>query len=112
MDLMSGTSVTSKLINHAFTLLDRIYRDGYEYKKAGVILNDLVKKDFVQTDFFSIHDKPIEEHLMKTIDSINRYHGKNTIKYAACGVDHFWKMLCEMKSPCFTTRWSDLIKIY
>ncbi len=111
MDLMSGTAITPKLINHAFRMLKLIYKEGYHYKKAGIILNDLVKKDFLQTDFFGNYDKPQEEQFMKTIDDLNRYHGKNTVKYAACGVDQFWRMLSEMKSPCYTTRWSELKRV-
>lgn len=106
--LMSGTSVTSKLIRQAFHGLDHIFRDGYEYKKAGVILNDLVKKDAVQTDFFEQYDQPEEDHLMSVIDAINQYHGQGTIKFAACGIHQFWKMLSEMKTPCYTTRLTDL----
>lgn len=111
MSIPSGTSVTPKLISHSFKLLDRIYRDGYEYKKLGVIFNDLVDKNFVQTDFFESYDKPSEDQFMDVIDRINHYHGKNTVKFAACGIDQFWKMLSEMKSQCFTTRWSEILKI-
>lgn len=111
VELMSGTSVTPKLIRHAYRGLDRIFRNGYEYKKAGVILNNLVKKDFIQTDFFGNYDYLNQDEFMKIIDQINRYHGKNTVKFAACGIDQFWKMLCELKSPCYTTRWSELLKV-
>lgn len=110
--LLTATSVTPKLIKEAFVLLDRIYRDGYEYKKAGVILNDLSKNTFIQQDLFGTTDRVTEINFMKTIDEINRFHGKGTVKFAACGVDQFWKMLSEMKSQCYTTRWSELLKVY
>ncbi len=48
---------------------------------------------------------------MATMDAINRREGKSTLKPAACGIDNFWEMLNEMKSPAFTTRWSDLLKV-
>lgn len=110
--LLTATSVTPKLINEAFNLLNRIYRDGYEYKKAGVILNDLTKNTFIQQDLFGTTDSESELKFMKIIDEINRFHGKGTVKFAACGVDQFWKMLSEMKSQCYTTRWSELLKVY
>jgi DNA polymerase V len=111
IDLMSGTSVTSKMIKHAGQLLKSIYRSGFEYKKCGVILNNLVKKDFIQTDFFSNFDTPKEDHFMSVIDQINERHGTNTIKFAACGIDQFWKMLSQMKGQCYTTRWSEIPKV-
>lgn len=111
LKIPSGTSVTPKLIEKAFTLLENIFRDGYEYKKAGIVLNDLVKKDFIQTDFFSSHDSIKDDYLMSVIDDINRFHGKGSVKSAACGINQFWKMRSEMKSPCYTTRWSELLKI-
>jgi len=111
MMIPTGTSVTTKLISKASLLLDQIFRHGYEYKKAGVILNDLVKKDFMQTDFFNTYDSPKDDALMKVIDEINRYHGKGTIKSASCGIDQFWQMLSQMKSPCYTTRWSEILEV-
>lgn len=88
-----------------------IYQDGNEYKKCGVILNGLYKNTYQQMDFFGRYDSVEQENFMKTIDAINAFHGKGSVKYAACGVDHFWKMLSEMKSPCYTTRWSELLAV-
>jgi DNA polymerase V len=110
-DLMSGTSVTPKLIKSAFRILDQIYIDKYDYKKVGIILSNLVKKDFLQTDFFGNYDSVQEEGLMNVVDKINIFGGRGTVKFAACGIDQFWKMLSEMKSPCYTTRWSELKKV-
>lgn len=109
--LPTATALTPKLIGEAFKLLERIYRPGYEYKKAGIFLNDLSKNTFIQQDFFGTFDSLKEIELMSTIDSLNRFYGKGTVKSAACGVDQFWKMLSEMKSPCYTTRWSELLKV-
>lgn len=111
MNLVSGTSVTPKLIRDAFRLLDSIYRDGFEYKKAGIVLNNLGTKEFIQTDLFGTHDSIGEDHYMQLLDEINKHFGKNTVKFAACGVDQFWQMLSKMKSKCFTTRWSELPNI-
>lgn len=111
MNLMSGSAITNKLIKNGLTLLEAIYRPEFEYKKCGVIFNNLIKKNFIQTDLFNLHDSIQEESLMITLDQINRFHGTNTAKFASCGVNTFWKMLSEMKSPCYTTRWSELKKV-
>lgn len=111
MDLLSGTSSTPKLIRQAFLLLNKIYNKNYEYKKCGIILNNLYKNNFQQLDFFDRYDSVEEDLFMQTIDKINKRHGKGSVKFAACGIDQFWKMLSEMKSPCYTTRWNELLKI-
>jgi DNA polymerase V len=106
--LPTATSYTPKLIKHAFSILEKIYRPGFDYKKAGILLNDLSLKTHIQTDFFSTHDTPREEQYMSVIDGFNRLHGKHTLKFAACGISPVWKMMSKMKSPCFTTRWNDI----
>lgn len=111
MKLLSGSSATNKLIRNAFELLERIYKGGYEYKKVGVIFNDLIPKYGSQYDFFGNFDSPKEDALMATLDRINSREGKGTLKFAACGVDQFWGMACEMKSPAYTTRWSELLAV-
>lgn len=110
-DFLSGTMSTSKLIEHGFSLLESIFKEGYEYKKCGIVLGNLTKKDFLQTDFFHSFDSHKQEVLMKTLDEVNRYHGKGTLKFAACGIDQFWQMLSQMKSPRYTTNWNELVQI-
>lgn len=111
MNLLSGTSDTSKLIKHAFRILEQIYKPDYEYKKCGVILLELLPKSYSQLDMFGMADSYNDDLRMNVIDEINKFHGRGTIKHAACGIDQFWKMLSRMKSKCFTTRWSELLEI-
>lgn len=110
-DFLSATMSTSKLIEQSFLLLDSIFKPGYEYKKCGIVLGRLTRKDFLQTDFFHSFDNHKQEVLMKTLDEVNRYHGKGTLKFAACGIDQFWQMLSQMKSPRYTTNWNELVKV-
>jgi DNA polymerase V len=111
MDFLSATSVTPNLIKHAFFLLQKIYKENFEYKKCGVIFNDLHKSEKMQMDLFGRYDTKANETFMQTIDAINTFHGKGTVKFAACGIDQFWKMLSQMKSPCYTTRWNELLRV-
>lgn len=111
MDLLSGTSATNKLIKYAFNCLDSIYKEGFEYKKVGIILLDIQKKSASQLDLFSSHDNSQDDVLMDALDNVNAIQGKGTLKFAACGIDLFWKMLSEMKSPNYSTRWSDLLRV-
>ncbi|MBL7542884.1 MAG: DUF4113 domain-containing protein [Bdellovibrionaceae bacterium] len=103
--------MTHKLIHCGFKIFEQIYKPGYEYKKCGITLSNLRTKENLQTDFFSKNDSLKEEHLMRVIDAINKFHGRGTIKYAACGIDQFWKMLSQMKSAKYTTSWNELVEV-
>ena len=86
-------------------LLDQIWRDGYEYNKAGVMLGDFSRSTQRQINLF---EKPIRDNsqVMAAIDRINSTVG--TIKLAATGVNQQWAMRRERLSPAYTTRWQDL----
>ncbi|MBX7231175.1 MAG: Y-family DNA polymerase [Bdellovibrionales bacterium] len=109
--LLSGSSATNKLIKSAFCCLQEIYKTGYEYKKVGVIFMDLQKKSETQLDLFQMHDSAKDEVLMQVLDHVNATEGKSTLKFAACGIDPFWKMLSKMKSPNYSTRWGEIPKV-
>ncbi|MBT7310212.1 DUF4113 domain-containing protein, partial [bacterium] len=48
--------------------------------------------------------------LMNTLDGINQKHGKGKVRFATEGFEQKWQMNQNMKSPAYTTRWSDLPK--
>jgi DNA polymerase V len=91
--------------------LRRIFKSGYHYKKAGICLEDLIPKDPRQLDMF--HQRSDEElakteQLMSVFDAINKKYGRSTVRLAAEGYSKPWDMRRELKSPAYTTRWSDL----
>jgi len=91
--------------------LRRIFKAGYHYKKAGVCLEDLIPKDPRQLDMFhqpSDEDLERTEQLMSVFDTINQRFGRSTIRLAAEGYSKPWAMRAQLKSPAYTTRWSDL----
>lgn len=111
VELLSGSSSTLKLIRQASLALEAIFREGYEYKKCGVILNDLAPKRDAQLDLFGSADSLRDDTLMVTMDAVNARDGKGTLKPAACGINQFWKMRSEMRSQAFTTRWGELLRV-
>jgi DNA polymerase V len=94
--------------------LQCIFKEGYYYKKAGVSLHDLIPKKNRQLDLFH---QPSDEHLehtgqlMGVFDQINEKYGRSTIRLAAEGYSKPWAMRAELKSPAYTTRWSDVPKV-
>jgi DNA polymerase V len=103
-----ATQDTAELIGYALRGVEQIFREGYRYQKAGVILTALVPAHQVQTHLFDRHDRERSQKLMEAIDTINREWGSGTIRYAAVGLRPGWIMKCARRSPRYTTRWEEL----
>lgn len=110
--LPSPTDNTPKLVSIALWGLKQIYRPGFNYAKAGIMLAELVPASGIQTDLFSnMQPDSKSERLMHVMDLINRKMGKETIKVASEGFKRPWKMKQENKSPSYTTNWDELLKV-
>jgi DNA polymerase V len=103
-----ATQDTAELIGYALRGVEQIFREGYRYQKAGVILTALVPAHQVQTHLFDQYDRECSQKLMAAIDTINRAWGRGTIRYAAVGLRPAWTMRCARRSPRYTTRWEEL----
>jgi DNA polymerase V len=66
-----ATQDTAELIRYALQGVEQIYREGYRYKKAGVILTALVPAHQVQTHLLDQQDREHSQKLMAAIDVIN-----------------------------------------
>lgn len=106
------TSHTPTMIKSAHKLLEQLYKPGYKYKKAGIILTKLMPKDQIQLDLFNEHkSNPRNDRIMQTLDKVNAKHGRNTLSLAALGITKPWKMRQLRKSKRFTTNWQEVITI-
>jgi DNA polymerase V len=101
------------LIRCALRGLERIFRPGFAYQRAGVLLPDLIPSGMEQQTLFSIagEDEGRSERLMQAVDRINRVHGRNAVRYASEGLGERWRMRQQMKSPAYTTRWAELLVV-
>lgn len=107
--LPSPTDDTVKLVRAVLWGLKRIYKPGYRYQKAGVMLSELVPLDQCQGDLFAQTPQTTRSaRLMAAMDSINRSMGSQTVKLAAEGFRQPWKMKQGNRSPGYTTRWGEL----
>lgn len=100
---------TLALTSAALKGLAAIFKPGFRYKKAGVMLTLLSDKATRQVTLF---DNPTSrmrsEKLMTAMDAINREFGRGTIRSGASGVAKRWAMRAENRSPRYTTRWDEL----
>lgn len=101
------------LIKTALLGLARIYRPGYAYQKAGVMLLDLVPADLRQGLLFAppADDPARSAALMTAMDRINRAYGRQTLRFGSEAVSNQWRMRARLKSPAYTTRWEDLPRV-
>ena len=102
------TNNSIKIVKRALEGIRKIYREGYRYKKAGVILYGLTKAK--QTRGLLDYDRESSDSIMNTLDRINERYGSSTIRLASEGVDKSWRMRRESVSPCYTTRFDDLVE--
>lgn len=108
VSLPSHSNDTRILIHYAKQGLKALFRNGYKYQKVGVILCDFCNAANMQCDLFIDQDLQHNDNLMAIIDNINRKHGKDTIQFAASGLEKSWRMQANNKSRDFTSCWRDL----
>lgn len=106
-----ATSLTNILIAYATPLLDKLYRQGSKYLKAGVILGNIVPDDAVQYNIFKEPPPYDGRKLMRMIDNVNFGMRNDMIKFASSGSTRDWKMRQELRSKRFTTRWEELFEV-
>lgn len=121
--LVTPTSSTIMIVRAATEVLRSIFREGYQYKKAGVIVMGITPQSPIQQDLFDIHAEQIEKYkrLDAVIDRINKLNGSETIvigsrqytqKNGKGRADVFANAIKhDFKSKNPTTRWSDIIKL-
>ncbi|BCA64646.1 Y-family DNA polymerase [Fluviibacter phosphoraccumulans] len=109
--LAKQTNDTFLLAAAALYGLKRIYKLGYAYKKAGVMLGALCPENLVPVDLFTGFDEPETQRartLMATLDEINARMGRGTVRSAGEGIQKPWAMRSDNKSKAFTTDWEQL----
>lgn len=108
--LLTASDDTRLLSRIALQLLKSIWRPGYRYNKAGVMLCDFYDTKVYQGLLF---DDEVQSQrgsqLMQAIDHLNEQHA-NSIRFASQGIEeaNSWRMRRRYLSPAYTTRWQDI----
>jgi DNA polymerase V len=105
-----GIAPTKTLAKVAVRGLRRIFKGGYKYQKAGVMLLDLVPQPMEQLTLFK-ESQIIPENkdrLMTVVDDINLTFGRDSIRLGGTTLSNSWRMRQAMLSPAYTTRWEEL----
>ncbi len=109
--LNQPSSDTRKILELATQLLDSVWRDGYRYAKAGVMLGDFCSPGNAQFDLFTDQeDTQRSDALMKVVDGLNKKnHGK--VWFGGQRSQQDWFMRRAHLSPAYTTRWDSIPKV-
>ncbi len=110
--LRRPTADTNLLVAAAVAGLKVIYKPGYDYIKAGVMLLDLQADTFYQGELSlepdEVHDR---SKLMDTLDKLNDRYGRGTLKVASEGLagdKRVWSMRQQLRTPHYTTNWDHM----
>ncbi|HWP91547.1 MAG TPA: Y-family DNA polymerase [Thermodesulfobacteriota bacterium] len=110
--LPEPSAYTPLLIKYALQCLDRIFREGYKYSRAGVMVTDIVPEDQIQLNLYE-HPRDVErdKSLMRAVDRLNDKWGSNTIRYGSSGIEQEWRMRRAKLSPRYTTNWDEILVV-
>jgi DNA polymerase V len=107
--LSQASDNTLTLTDAAILGLKRIYKKGYRYKKAGVMLALISDQPTQQPSLFEdLQTRGKSVNLMSTLDQINQRFGMGTLRAATTGTQQRWRMRSENRSKKYTTSWAEL----
>lgn len=105
------TNDTSELIHFAQHALKSIFKEGYRYKKAGVVITEIVPERPLQANLFDTRNRTKYQKAMVAMDNLNNLYGNHKVRIASQGFGRKWKLKNEKLSPCYTTRLSDILTV-
>ena len=111
MPLRRPTADTPLLVQAAVRGLQAIYRPGFNYTKAGVMLLDLQDASVEQHELDLAPEPAAHGQLMSTLDKLNDRYGRGTVLLASAGLQgkaRTWSMRQDLLTPQYTTRWGDV----
>ena len=111
------TSDSPEIIKGALEAFDTIYRENTPFKKLGVHMRELTREAAEQQLLFDTMDRTRSSALMKTVDALNTSMGRRTVGYASSGLaasrlaPKAWHTRFNHKSPSYTTRWDQVLRV-
>ncbi|MEN3324816.1 Y-family DNA polymerase [Mariniflexile soesokkakense] len=104
------TDSSIDLVKYAEAGLKAIYKEGYHYKKAGVIVMGLTPNNQKQFTLFTA-ENPKHQPIMNIVDRLNKAYGNNKVKFGSQSLGRQWKMKQERLSPRYSTNLNEIITI-
>ena len=112
VDMPYPTDDVRLLTQAAVEALDRIFRPGFKYSKAEVLLMSLCQPGEYTDDLFATSQSADTTNLMAVLDQINGRWGRGTLRSASVPANPDWEMRREMMSRSYTTKLDQLWRIF
>ncbi|MFP4137261.1 MAG: Y-family DNA polymerase [Halomonas sp.] len=113
--LPAPSADSRELLAAAHRALAAIWLEGFRYQKCGVMLLDLVDAERRQASLLETPEddarRARSQRLMATLDRLNREMGRDTVRFGLPGRDNAWALRCERRTPRYTTRWGELMRV-
>jgi len=110
VELSPASNNTKHIVRAAIQGVKEAYREGFKFKKAGIMLLDLVDADHAPQSLFDTRD-PKDDKLIEAFDQINRKQGPGSINFGAAGQPSDWHSTSAFRSPRYTTEWLDIPRV-
>ena len=107
-----ATSALTEIVAAAIDALHSQWKNyPFIYKKAGVIVWNIIPQEMVHPSLFDHIDRAKQERLQKAIDSVNLQCGHDTLRSATQGYSKKWHIKSEYISQRFTTNLGEIISL-
>ncbi len=110
-ELPHASNSTAELVSYAHALLKAVFKFGYEYQKAGVMLSGLVPNSHLQQHLFIDEPDGRMSKLSGVMDALNKRYGRDRVRLAGAGYDSSWHHKQKWMSKRFTTNWKDILMV-
>lgn len=108
---IEGAADTLALIGDALRAGRRMWRDGFRYFKAGIVLLDLKPVADIPANLLPSRDPEQSARLMAALDAVNTRYGQRTLSPAVAGLTRGWTMRRERLSPRYTTHIDEILVV-
>jgi DNA polymerase V len=106
-----ATDTTAELLRRSLACVDAVFKQGERFKKAGILLSDLVPISPLTGRLFDEPEWQRSRALMRVVDTLNANFGRDTVTFAGCGLRSRWQTKFERRSPRYTTNWDEIMVI-
>jgi DNA polymerase V len=105
------TNSTREIVHYSLKALELIFKPGYKYVKAGVMVTDIIPADQMQTNIFDEFPREKDSKINSVFDILNGRYGRGTLRLGSEGFKKKWRMRQAMLSQHYTTDWNEILKI-
>lgn len=107
----SPTNSSLEIVGLALKGLEQVFRGDCIYKKAGIIVSDIVPQNQQQLSLFDSVDRKKHQLIMTSVDEINKKMGRDKVRLAVQGHSPRWALKQERLSPCYSTKIEDALQV-